>query len=552
MGAGILAVSRVGFESSGDSVTRSTNGVPPSGGAGPHRCTILLTMPGHRSEGPQIYATPALGGLYTAILRRWPECIAVSVYAGIVAFAIPYHEAWADEAQSWQLARSLSLGDLFQSHIRYEASPGLWHFLLWVLIHAHVTYAGLHWISGVIAVVAASLFVFCSPFPRYLKLTLPFTYFLLFQYAVVARSYVLVPLFLFAIAYWWKQNPLAVSVMMGLLANVSLHAAAISGGLAILYVLEQIRLREYNSPHSRRKLLWCAVIVLSFYVFALWTAWPSHEVMVSNASRVAIVHSIPFAVKALASLVSVCSPWFLSIAVWIAIVVCLYARHSLRFFLPVISFAAFSGVAFAQFWHQGLIVPTILCLLWITWPPPGASVTREEAIGRAGLALMVIVQILWSGYALRFDHYRAYSPDIAAAKFLKPFVQRGSTIGVTYFNDWDQQSMSSLNQAYFDVGILPYFDHNIYANQPDSFWWWSDKNPTESLFNSLLPFHPQIVIAEVDNRGPPQPLNLNTPKVEALQQAGYRLTNVFCGSIPGRLELTHTNCHLIFQYSGTP
>lgn len=140
---------------------------------------------------------PTLGGLCAELRSRWPEWTTISVFAAVVAFAIPYHEPWADEAQAWQLARSLSLRELFQTYIRYEATPGLWHFLLWIMNRVHVSYAGMHWICGLIAVVAASLLVLNSPFPRYLKLTLPFTFFLLFQYAVIARSYLLVPLLLF-------------------------------------------------------------------------------------------------------------------------------------------------------------------------------------------------------------------------------------------------------------------------------------------------------------------------------------------------------------------
>src|SRR4051812_33338704 len=89
------------------------------------------------------------------LLLYWPECISLSLYAALVAFAIPYHEPFVDEAQSWQLARSLSLYDLFHTYLRYEGSPGLWHFLLWILIRLRVTYSTIHWICGAIGLVAA-------------------------------------------------------------------------------------------------------------------------------------------------------------------------------------------------------------------------------------------------------------------------------------------------------------------------------------------------------------------------------------------------------------
>jgi hypothetical protein len=33
-------------------------------------------------------------------------------------------------------------------------------------------------------------------------------------------------------------------------------------------------------------------------------------------------------------------------------------------------------------------------------------------------------------------------------------------------------------------------------------------------------------------------------------KSGYRITNVFCGSLPFAMQLTLTNCHVIFQYAG--
>jgi hypothetical protein len=50
---------------------------------------------------------------------------ALALYAGLLAYMIPRHEPWADEAQAWELAQSLSLKSLFGTYIHYEGSPGL-------------------------------------------------------------------------------------------------------------------------------------------------------------------------------------------------------------------------------------------------------------------------------------------------------------------------------------------------------------------------------------------------------------------------------------------
>jgi hypothetical protein len=276
------------------------------------------------------------GELSPEIRSRRPEWTTVVLYAGMVAFAIPYHEPWSDEAQAWQLARSLPLVALFQKYIRYEGSPGLWHLLLWILSRAHVSYTGMHWISGGIAVAGISILVLKSPFPRYLKLSLPFTSFLLFQYAVVARSYVLVPCLLFMIALRWKRSPVVVALLLGLLANVALHAAVISGGLAIVYAIERIRRGDFKDSSQRSRLLYSAAILLCFYAFALWTAWPPHDLILSRVRG----QSRSFTVYAIVSLLfGICQPLILSIVFWLAIGLCIRARHSLLYLLPVLLFA---------------------------------------------------------------------------------------------------------------------------------------------------------------------------------------------------------------------
>lgn len=469
---------------------------------------------------------------------HWPECCTLVAYGALVAAAIPFHEPWADEAQAWQLARTLSLGELFKTYLRYEGSPGLWHLLLWMLNRAHLGYAGLHWFCGAIAFSATALLLFASPFPRYLKLTLPFTTFLLYQYAVVARSYVLAPALFFAIAFFWKRNPLLVSLCLGLLANASLHAAVISAGLAVVFVVDQIRDGNLHDRRNRNALLAGAAIVAAFYLFAIWTAWPPHDIVRALLPE----HSRALIPDAIASLVhAVCWPWWLSILFWIAVGALFAARSRFHYLLPAACFALFSGRVYARWWHVGLLIPLLICLLWISWPARDAATSRSEFIGRLALAIMIATQISWAAYALYYDHYNPYSPDLAAAQYLRPFVQNGNRITVTYIDDEG-------NGAFDDVGLLPYFDHNIYANQAHAFWWWSSADPTETRFLEILPTHPRFVLVEIRNKAFSNQIDLNQPKFLSVEQAGYRFTHAWCGTFPEGFQLTEPECHILFEY----
>jgi hypothetical protein len=475
--------------------------------------------------------------MQSEIRSRWPEWATIICFAAVVAFAIAWHEPWADEAQAWQLARTLSLPALFQTYIRYEGSPGLWHLLLWILIRLHVSYAGLHWICGGISVASVALLVLTAPFPRYLKLALPFTYFLVFQYAVVARSYVLVPVLLYLIAFLWKRNPLILALLLGLLANVALHAAMISGGMALVYCIERIRTGIKDA--QRKQLFLPALILVSFYALALWTAWPpadlsSHIASVRGQSRQFLALAIKF-------LLWIFYPyWLLAAAFWISIAVCFRARKSLLYLLPLLLLAAFSGMVHFDWWHVGLQVPLTICLLWITWPSSEVKVLWGEVAGRTAIVVLASMQILWSAFAICFDHYNAYSPDLAAAAYLRPLIEKHDTIALTYSNNPDCRACRS-------VGILPYFDSNIYMNEPVPFWWWSTRNPTVEVSSQVLDFHPDLVVVEAGAPDSDTPVNLPAAQVQLLNQAGYELTHSFCGARPMGFRVVDKSCHLIFE-----
>ena len=476
--------------------------------------------------------------------RRWPEWSALSLFAALIGFAIPFHEPFVDEAQAWQLARSLSLGSLFTTYVRYEGSPGLWHFLLWIMNRLHVSYGGMHWISGAIAVTGVSFLIFQSPFPRYLKLSLPFTYFLLFQYAVVARNYVLAPLLLFLVAANWKKSPLITVLGLGLLANVSLHTAVISGGLACVYAIEQVRDRASDFLRIRRRLLLCVLLLIAFYAFAIWTAWPPHDMGLKRLRDV----SPPFIAAALQSLtIAVCQPPLLSVPFWGIVVFWFIARRRLLYLLPVLLSVIFSGAVYFTWWHAGLLIPALICALWISWPAPDAGSREFHKSCVIALMVMTATQILWSGYALGYDHFFPYSPDRAAARYLRPFVDAGDKIAVTYVrNDrvWN-------GRAYTSVGVQPYFERNAFINTPYPFWWWSDLDPSQDRYQAMLPSHPRIVVVDdIDNHAI-QHIDFNHPEFAVLAKEGYRYRAEFCGAVPIGLKPRIGICHVIFEYSGS-
>lgn len=111
------------------------------------------------------------------------------VWLLVALFVMSRHEIWLDEAQHWLLARdSDSLGDMFQN-MRYEGHAPLWNVLLFVVSRITDSYVGMQILHLLFAACSVFVVVRCAPFPLWVRLILPFTYFFGFEYAIISRNY---------------------------------------------------------------------------------------------------------------------------------------------------------------------------------------------------------------------------------------------------------------------------------------------------------------------------------------------------------------------------
>jgi hypothetical protein len=475
-------------------------------------------------------------------LRLWPEWLTLFLYTAIVASAIPFHEPWADEAQAWQIAGHVSVLHLFTTNLRYEGHPALWYLLLKGLQHLGVTYPGMQWFAGLIATVSAAILIFGAPFPRIARLSLPFTFFLVYQYAVVARSYVLFPLLAFSVATVWKrQNALLPAALLGLLANVSLHAAAVSFGLAIVYHLECNRADQ--KPRHRTS---AAIIFVLLLAIAFLTVLPGPKDIVDKtlmdrnpgalAALLWICQAIVFASRGLVS-----HPWDLGLLALTVLVWSVWRALPKRYLIPV-AFIVASGGFFFSFWHLGSMTMTCTTIAWIAWPIRPLTEIRK-AVAQFTVLILVALQLAYAAHALICDHYFPYSGDLAASQFLSPFVKAGTPMAVTYLS-------RPGGGAFFSVGLRPYLPGPLFLNETDPFWEWKRTMHLRVAFEAALKQHPPIVVVEYFGRDQlPFQLQreLYSRSISHLQEQGYVLTHTFCGRRPEDLRDREDVCHLIFE-----
>lgn len=530
-----------------------------------------------------------------AQLQQWVQLAALVGYSALLAVAIAFHEPWADEAQAWLMARDRGFWHLMLHSIRYEGSPGLWHSLLWVLVRMHVGYVGMRWISGLAALAGTYVLLRWSPFPLILKALLPFGFWLAYQDAVVARSYVLFAILAFPAAAILRgmsreDVPLRrgrliwLAILLGLLANLSVHGFIASIGFAIVALALLRRKARAGMPVSKTA---AATILCYFWIFFFVTVFPpsdvnfpaGHNIQVS-AQRVWAAFGSQTAKAELQeeklegkqprpgelpmqeSRVFQKTPgearWnkvarFLGILTFpvsnfriLALVACALAVVQALVFrgargqvgwvglLPwALMVAGFTWMYLAPR-HVGMVWEALIASLWMTWPAELSPRWYEKWLHGLTVAALVAVglnQAQWTAHAVWEDIHQPYSGDEAMAQWLKT----------------NEAGKRIAGFGYHSVGVTGWFDGPLYFNQPATYWIWSQQPRLNARAPFTLAARPDVIIfggwswsehnADVSEDWiKPDlatlnsvPLNDAYHVIDYAEAHGYRETHRFCG-----------------------
>lgn len=263
-----------------------------------------------------------------ALPGKVPEILALIIYAAAHLGMSLVHEPFFDEAEAWQIARSVSLKTLFLETTHYEGHPPLWHLILMPLAKAGAPYElSLTLVSLAFMGMAVFLILRYAPFPRLVRLLLPFTYFFFYQYGVISRVYCVLTLafVLLAMAYRRRnERPGRYVAVLILLCVTMAYGLVIAGGLALVWLCEIGKesgrrqdghtggnlvgrgqggptLRERLRSYAADRRIWWLAVLLAAALGVVWMIMPRAD---TYAAVVAAVETIenPFAVRLLYTL----------------------------------------------------------------------------------------------------------------------------------------------------------------------------------------------------------------------------------------------------------
>lgn len=172
---------------------------------------------------------------------RLLDAAVILAYAAITIITVSRHEPWRDESQAWLVARDAGGVSGIIREALYQRHPLLWYFLLAPFAQSGLPVQAMSLIHLAFAFSAVILFVSNAPFSRFTKYLFIFSYFMVYEYAVLAREYALAVFFLFWIASYYPkrwEHPLRYGWLIFFLFNTTYVCYFFGWGFLLLYAWE--------------------------------------------------------------------------------------------------------------------------------------------------------------------------------------------------------------------------------------------------------------------------------------------------------------------------
>ena len=131
------------------------------------------------------------------------------------------HEIWADEAQVWLIVKNLSIPEMLK-HLVNEGHPAFFYLLIMPFAKAGFPIFSMQIICWLCSSAAVFLLLQFSPFSKFSKFAITASAGMFYFFPVIARSYSIIPLLVFALAVLYpkaKEKPFLYAFLLVILAN---------------------------------------------------------------------------------------------------------------------------------------------------------------------------------------------------------------------------------------------------------------------------------------------------------------------------------------------
>ena len=389
---------------------------------------------------------------FKKISKIFGKILIIIAFIALTVVSTNFHEPWSDEAQSFLIARDTSLTEMF-GYMKYEGTPPLWVLIIKLFIFVGGTYETFYILPIIFSVLGVILFEFKIKAPWYIKLLFPFTYFVLYQYTIIARSYCLVfpSLMLLAIVYEKRfDKPFLYFLSLCILMNICVHTFMIATSFYIIYCIENIK--EKNFKNIKISIV-SILIFLALALAAISAIPPNDGVYMTNKGKNVLEVISEFTIGNDESV----TIQIIITSIFLLIIGYIMRKKEVKDFLEItiifLPLFALSMVVTCQKWHIGIF--WILLVLYLIIKDS----INKEVIAKILITGICLVQIIWTFKTYRYDVTEKYSASRDVAEFIKQY---------------NYEELNIYGLGYSVTAIQPYFEKNIFDNKESdkafNFW----------------------------------------------------------------------------------
>ena len=322
----------------------------------------------------------------------------ITLYFILSLIGILYHEIWLDEGHHWLLAReSTSLVDLIHN-TRYEGHPIIWNVLLFIISRFTADPFWMQFLHILISTSVVVIFLRKAPFSMLFKTLFIFGYFMLFEYNLLSRNYMLGVLFIFLACSFYeyrKKRFILFVLFLSLAANVHAIFLIIASGIMFIKFIELFKFKNFKFN---------LIYALSWSLFILAVAFaliqiipPSDTTYFSRITHVPFIEKLTFGILSLfKGLITV--PDFRSIHFW-------NSNLFINISTPISSIFIILIYLLPLFLFNKNKVLILYAYVSIIAANVFFYITQLTSLRYDGMLFIIIITGLW------MDHYYNYEPN---------------------------------------------------------------------------------------------------------------------------------------------
>lgn len=435
-----------------------------------------------------------------------------------------FHEPWYDEALAWQIARTGSLKNILFSVPHYEGHPPFWYLLLAVPARIGVPYEiGLKTVSGIATIISVWLILFRAPFPKPVRMLLPFHYFIFYQYGVIARpySYLLLIFLLLAMSYHQKEEkPGRFVLLLACLCMCSGYGIVLAGGIAAVWLYDiccSVHWKVFSKELMKDKRIHSLAVLLVFAGILILGILPGEDayavsrsggnslisrllytffLMLPDSTLMTTLQGAEFLKYHIMSFSGLAIGIFAG-GLMLAAIVLAANRNTIKYYaVPYTLFAVFAAAVYFCAHHIGIVLCFTVFWFWIcleekdsfAYAKAAGQKLQKALSGRLAEKdvkllktfgvflgyLLLFIPIYWTVSASVREIAEPYYYAKSAAKFIREHQLQEQTAfaGWDYGEDTEDEETDfydnmDTNLVSIPAAILPYFDTNFVLNYAD-------------------------------------------------------------------------------------